>query len=88
MVKKIFSLYFMVFCLLTAGVIVAVAGQPNFGPAIYADGVSWGTKGTTVLQSYEEIRYHYEEGNLDILPGHPFGGANYFQCPLLPVKEW
>ena len=145
MTKKIFSLFLMVFFLLTAGITLAAANQPNFGPAIYADGVAWGTKGTTVLpapndnnpqsfdilyiftnpaegqlpvsdaapvnpyynggrwfahtatwniadppvvKSYEDIRYHFEEGDLDIIPGHPFGGANYFQCPLLPIKEW
>jgi len=145
MTQKIFSLVFMVVFLLAAGNAGAAPGKPDFGPAVYADGVAWGTKGTTdlpapnannpqsfdilyiftnpaegqlpvsdaapgspyynggrwfahsatwniadppVVRSYEDISYHYDAGDLDILPGHPFGGPDYFQCPLLPVKEW
>jgi hypothetical protein len=33
---------------------VALASAPNFSEAIYADGVTWGTKGTTVLPAANE----------------------------------
>lgn len=144
MAKKVFSLFFMVFFLLTVGVSVAAAGKPNFGPAIYADGVAWGTKGVSglpapndnnlqsydilyvftngadgqlpvsdssprnryynggrwfthtatwntapiLLKSYEDVMFHYSQGDLDISPGSPGGPPDYFECPLLPVKEW
>ena len=38
-----------------------------------------------VLKSYADIEYYYAIGHLAIAPGHPFGGPNYFECPLLPV---
>jgi hypothetical protein len=145
MTKKHFTLIFLAFFLLTAGYAFAGKGKPNFGPSIYADGVAWGTKGTTnlpapnahniqsfdflyiftngaegqlpvsdaaprdpyynggrwfahtatwtipnppLVKSYEEIMDYYENDELDIVPGHPAGGPDYFQCPLLPVKEW
>ena len=145
MTKKLFPLAVMVLLLLTSGYSIAGPGKPNFGPSIYADGIAWGTKGTTdlpapnenniqsydilyiftngaegqlpvsdagprnpfynggrwfahtvtwniadppLVKSYEEIMYNYDEGNLDITPGPPDGGNAYFQCPLLPVKEW
>ena len=141
----------LAFFLLTAGYAIAAPGQPNFGPSIYADGIAWGTKGTTklpapndknlqsydiiyiftngadgqlpisdagprnpnynggrwfahtaewneagllaldplpVLKSYEDIMYYNDLDYLDIWPGHPAGPPDYFQCPLLPVKEW
>jgi hypothetical protein len=117
-------------------------GTPNFGPAIYADGEVWGTKGTAslpaptennvqsfdklfsftngvqgqlpvaeaapgnpdynsgrwyahsvtwineadavLLTSYADIMAH--AGELTITPGALDNPANFFQCPLLPVK--
>ena len=35
--------------LLVAVPALAAPGQPDFGPHVYADGVAWGTKVTTVL---------------------------------------
>ena len=131
-----------------AGASLAYADAPNFGPAIYADGEVWGTKGLgelpapngrndqsfdklfifvdpepgqlpvaeaapgnraynggrwatqmvmwteaglaahdplPVLRSYADIQLHYSLGHLAIAPGHPAGGPDYFECPLLPV---
>ncbi|MFL7811122.1 MAG: hypothetical protein AB8I80_20960 [Anaerolineae bacterium] len=39
--------------LLAAVPVFAAPGQPTFGAAIYADGVAWGTKGTTALPNPE-----------------------------------
>ena len=151
MTKKILSAVFLVFFLLTCGYAIAGPGKPNFSPSVYADGIAWGTKGTTdlpapndhnmqsydilyvitngadgqlpvsdagprnpfynggrwfthtamwtpegmmahdplpVLKSYEDVMLHYDLGHLDIWPGSPGGPPDYFQCPLLPVKEW
>jgi hypothetical protein len=38
-----------------------------------------------VLKSYADIQVHYSLGHLAIAPGHPFGGPDYFECPLLPI---
>jgi hypothetical protein len=38
-----------------------------------------------VLKSYADIQLHYSLGHLAIAPGHPFGGPDYFECPLLPI---
>jgi len=44
MKKKMLALT-LALALLIVTVIPAFAAGPNFGPAIYADGVAWGTKG-------------------------------------------
>ena len=44
----------MVFC----GTAYADRGKPNFGPALYADGETWGTKGTTTLPMPNEYNTH------------------------------
>jgi hypothetical protein len=54
--KKI--IMFVLFIVINA-IIVAAAGdsearRPNFGPALYADGEVWGTKGTTNLPAPNE----------------------------------
>ena len=129
------------------GVTLAHADAPNFGPAIYADGEVWGTKGLgelpapnghndqsfdrlfifvngaagqmavseaaprnpaynggrwsaqsmwtaeglaannplPVLKSYEDVQLYHSLGYLAIAHGHPFGGPDYFECPLLPI---
>ena len=130
------------------GANLAYADAPNFGPAIYADGEVWGTKGLSelpapngrnnqsfdklfmfvngapgqmavseaapgnpaynggrwsaqtviwtaeglaannplpVLKSYADIQFYYSLGHLAIAPGRPGDGADYFECPLLPV---
>lgn len=38
-----------------------------------------------VLKSYADIQLHYSLGHLAIAPGHPLGGPDYFECPLLPI---
>lgn len=48
MKKKMLALT-LTLALLIVTVIPAFAAGPNFGPAIYADGVAWGTKGTADL---------------------------------------
>ena len=151
MIKHIFSLASLALFLLTCGYAFAGPGAPDFGPNVYADGIAWGTKGTTglpapnentiqsydilyvitngaagqlpvsdagprnryynggrwfthtaewtelgldvvvplpVLKSYEDIMTHVEAGHLDVWPGSPGGPPDYFQCPLLPVKNW
>ena len=50
--------------------------------------VEWTIVAPTVLKSYEDIMTHYDAGHLDIWPGSPGGPPDYFQCPLLPVKNW
>jgi hypothetical protein len=47
--KKKLSVVMLAVVLLLAVSIPAFAAGPNFGEAIYADGVAWGTKGTTDL---------------------------------------
>ena len=152
MTRKIFFLALLAFFLLTVGYALAGPGKPNFSPSVYADGIAWGTKGTTelpapndhniqsydilyvftngadgqlpvsdagprnpfynggrwfthtamwteegmiahdplpILKSYDDVMLHYDLEHLDIWQGSPPGGPpDYFQCPLLPVKEW
>lgn len=38
-----------------------------------------------VLKSYTDIQIHESLGHLAIAPGHPMGGPDYFECPLLPI---
>jgi hypothetical protein len=72
----------------------AAPGQPNFGPAIYADGETWGTKGTTVvpapndhnLQSFDVLyvitNSNNPKGQLPVAeaaPGNPqYSGGRWF----------
>jgi hypothetical protein len=61
MVRKTSLMMFVVVLSLVVAIPVAFAGQPasvggglgftspNFGPGLYADGLTWGTKGTTTL---------------------------------------
>ena len=56
-----------------------------------AQTVLWTTEGLAannplpVLKSYADVQLYYSLGHLAIAPGHPFGGPDYFECPLLPV---
>ncbi len=85
MIKKLFSLAFLVFFLLTCGYAFAGPGKPNFGPSIYADGVAWGTKATTELpapndhnvQSYD-ILYVITNGADGQLPVSDAGPRNRY----------
>jgi hypothetical protein len=51
--KKSLVFAFVIVLLIVAAVPAFAAG-PNFGEAIYADGVAWGTKGTTDLPAPNE----------------------------------
>ncbi|MFN2132499.1 MAG: hypothetical protein ACK2VD_18380 [Anaerolineae bacterium] len=129
--------------LLAAVPVFAAPGQPTFGAAIYADGVAWGTKGTTalpnpegaagsfdklyiftngatgqlavseagpgnpsynggrwetwtatwnqdtdvVVKSETDLLVYVDSGALTIHIGSPDFHPDYFQCPLLPVKD-
>ena len=70
----------------------AAPGNPAFnGGRWSAQTVLWTEEGMAahgmlpVLMSYSDIQLHHSLGHLAIAPGHPFGGPNYFECPLLPV---
>jgi hypothetical protein len=72
----------------------ALAGQPNFSPALYGDGEVWGTKGTTELpapngknnQSFDKL-FIFPPGNAaagqlpvsEAAPGNPnYNGGRWF----------
>ena len=38
-----------------------------------------------VLKSYADIQVYESLGHLAIVHGHPLGGPDYFECPLLPI---
>jgi hypothetical protein len=48
MKNKVFA-FGLVLVLLLVAAVPAFAAGPNFGPAVYADDVAWGTKGTASL---------------------------------------
>ena len=78
--------------LLTAVAGVAFAAAPNFGPALYADGEVWGTKGVTTLnapnannvRSYDKlfVIVNGAAGQLPVAeaaPGNPaYNGGRWF----------
>lgn len=45
-----------------------------------------------LITSYEDMGPHILAGHISIVPGSPApppdGPPDYFQCPLLPVKNW
>jgi hypothetical protein len=137
MIKRLTALVFAAAFLVVAALPTFAAG-PNFGPAIFADDETWGTKGTTDLpgpnghneQSFDGLYKFPDSGVVGQLPvaeaapgPHYNGGrwieynvtwvgtpelvtsfaqlqmlidsgdvtvtetGNYFQCPLLPVKD-
>lgn len=47
--KRVFLVLVLIVGLVVAGSLSADPGKPNFEPAIYADGVAWGTKVVTTL---------------------------------------
>ncbi|MDH3259436.1 MAG: hypothetical protein OEM81_11775 [Acidimicrobiia bacterium] len=89
---------FTILALVAAMVLVMAApafaapGKPNFGPALYADGETWGTKGTTNLpapndhnlQSFDKLFVitNGAEGQLPVAeaaPGNPaYNGGRWF----------
>lgn len=78
MSKKIFAIAFVV-ALLIVSAVPAFAGAPNFGEAIYADGATWGTKGTADLPAPTDNNRQSYDG-LFKFPGGAADGQ-------LPVAE-
>lgn len=82
MKKKMLALT-LALALLIVTVIPAFAAGPNFGPAIYADGVAWGTKGNADLpapndhnrQSFDGL-YKFTNGVEGQLPVSEAGPGN------------
>ncbi len=92
MKKKMLAIT-LALALLIITVIPAFAAGPNFGPAIYADGVAWGTKGNADLpapndhnrQSFDGL-YKFTngvEGQLAVAeaaPGNPaYNGGRWIE---------
>lgn len=75
----------------------AAPGNPNFnGGRWFTQTVVWTDEGfeahgtVPLLKSYDDVMLHHSLGHLEITPGSPGGpGAppDYFECPMLPVKE-
>lgn len=73
----------------------AAPGNPLYnGGRWFTHTVMWTAAGIAnhvplpVVTSYEEIMLYESIGELAISPGSPMGGPpDYFQCPLLPVKQ-
>lgn len=70
----------------------AAPGNPAFnGGRWSAQTVLWTEAGIgannplPVLTSYADIQLYQSMGYLAIAPGHPAGGPDYFECPLLPI---
>ena len=92
MKNKVFTLA-MVLVLLLVAAAPAFAAGPNFGSAIYADDVTWGTKGTTSLPApNEDNRQSYDglfkftngvEGQIPVAeaaPGNPaYNGGRWIE---------
>ena len=80
--------------LLAAGAASAGPGKPDFSPGVYADGVAWGTKGTTPLpaprpenrQSFDALYVITNSNNpaaqlpvSEAAPGNPnYNGGRWF----------
>lgn len=92
MKKKTFALLFVALLLIVAAVPAFAAG-PNFGPAIYADGQAWGTKGNSDLpppndnnsQSFDGL-YKFTNGAdgqlpvAEAAPGNPhYNGGRWIE---------
>ncbi len=76
---------------LVAAPAVAAPGQPNFGPSVYADGDTWGTKGTTALPAPTSNEHSFDalfvivnsnspDGQLPVAeaaPGRDYNGGRW-----------
>ena len=58
MSKRLLFISILVLAMVFCGTAYADRGKPNFGPALYADGETWGTKGTTTLPMPNEYNTH------------------------------
>lgn len=91
--KRRLLLFPFLLAILLIAAVPAFAAGPNFGHAIYADGVAWGTKGTTDLpapnahnrQSFDGL-YKFTngvEGQLPVAeaaPGNPaYNGGRWIE---------
>ncbi len=88
------TLFLFGLVLLAPSIAQAAPGAPNFGPALYADGEVWGTKGTTALpapnghnnQSFDKLfvitNSNNPDGQLPVAeaaPGNPdYNGGRWF----------
>jgi hypothetical protein len=93
MKKKLLALTFVV-ALLIVAVVPVLADGPNFGPAIYADDETWGTKGNADLpppngnntQSYDGL-FKFPGGEIpgqlpvaEAAPGNPsYNGGRWIE---------
>ena len=93
MKKKILALTFLA-ALLIIAVVPAFADAPNFGPAIFADDETWGTKGNADLpapngnnaQSYDGL-FKFPDGDIEgqlpvaeAAPGNPnYNGGRWIE---------
>jgi hypothetical protein len=87
------SLTLLVAALALAMVVPVYADKPNFGEAIYGDGVAWGTKGTTPLpapndhneQSFDKL--YMIDGQLPVseaAPGNPdYNGGRWWTVTVI-----
>jgi hypothetical protein len=65
----------------------AAPGNPDYnGGRWFTHTVMWTLGEPTVLMSYDDVMYHYGLGELCAAGSFDGGPADYFQCPLLPVK--
>ncbi len=90
--KSLFIAVVLLLALVAALPAAADPGKPNFGPAIYADGETWGTKGAAALpapndnnvQSFDKLYVivNGAPGQLPVgeaAPGNPaFNGGRWF----------
>jgi hypothetical protein len=84
----------MMMIMVVQGIAVADPGKPNFVPALYGDGETWGTKGTTTLpapnahnrQSFDALYVITNSNNpmgqlpvSEAAPGNPnYNGGRWF----------
>ncbi len=66
--KKVLALV-LVLVLLLIATVPAFAAAPNFGPALYADDETWGTKGTTSLPAPNDNNRQSFDGLFVIMNG-------------------
>jgi hypothetical protein len=84
----------MMAIMISSGIAIANPGKPNFMPALYGDGETWGTKGTTTLpapnahnrQSFDALYVITNSNNpvgqlpvSEAAPGNPnYNGGRWF----------
>jgi hypothetical protein len=66
----------------------AAPGNPEYsGGRWYTHTAQWEIQNPPLINSYADIKYYVDEGQLTVMPGSPGGAPMFFQCPLLPVLE-